>query len=91
VVRPRQVTAARADRRPHGSTALGDHPPCARLVLRHSVAGRSSLRITDDGNRGTTELGCRGDVVLLGAQVISEYESVGRANQDAPPKPLRTD
>jgi uncharacterized BrkB/YihY/UPF0761 family membrane protein len=30
-------------------------------------------------------------LLLLGAQVISEYESVGRANQDAPPKPLRTD
>ena len=30
-------------------------------------------------------------LLLLGAQVISEYERVGRANQDAPPKPLRTD
>jgi membrane protein len=29
-------------------------------------------------------------LLLLGAQVISEYERVGRANQDAPPKPLRT-
>jgi len=30
-------------------------------------------------------------LLLLGAQVISEYERVGRANQDIPPKPLRTD
>jgi uncharacterized BrkB/YihY/UPF0761 family membrane protein len=30
-------------------------------------------------------------LLLLGAQVISEYERVGRANQDAPSKPLRTD
>jgi membrane protein len=29
-------------------------------------------------------------LLLLGAQVISEYERIGRANQDAPPKPLRT-
>ena len=29
-------------------------------------------------------------LLLLGAQVISEYERVGRANQDIPPKPLRT-
>jgi membrane protein len=29
-------------------------------------------------------------LLLLGAQVISEYERVGRADQDAPPKPLRT-
>jgi YihY family inner membrane protein len=29
-------------------------------------------------------------LLLLGAQVISEYELVSRANQDAPPKPLRT-
>ena len=30
-------------------------------------------------------------LLLLGAQVISEYERVGRANPDAPPQPLRTD
>ncbi len=30
-------------------------------------------------------------VLLLGAQVISEYERVGKGNQDAPPTPLRTD
>jgi len=30
-------------------------------------------------------------MLLLGAQVISEYERVGRANLDAPPKPLHTD
>jgi membrane protein len=30
-------------------------------------------------------------LLLLGAQVISEYERVGEANQDAAPKPLRTD
>ena len=30
-------------------------------------------------------------LLLLGAQVISEYERVGEANQDAPPKPLHTD
>ena len=30
-------------------------------------------------------------LLLLGAQVISEYERVGRANPDAPPKPLHTD
>ena len=60
------VAAARADRRRHGGTALGAHSPCARLVLRHSVAGRSSLRITDDGNRGTAELGSRGDVAVAG-------------------------
>ena len=30
-------------------------------------------------------------LLLLGAQVISQYERVGRANQDAPPQPLRTD
>ncbi len=29
-------------------------------------------------------------LLLLGAQVISEYERVGRANQDVPPRPLRT-
>ena len=29
-------------------------------------------------------------LLLLGAQVISEYERVGEANQDAPPKPLHT-
>ena len=29
-------------------------------------------------------------LLLLGAQVISEYERIGRANQDAPPKPLLT-
>jgi len=29
-------------------------------------------------------------LLLLGAQVISEYERVGRADQDAPPTPLRT-
>ena len=29
-------------------------------------------------------------LLLLGAQVISEYERVGRADQDAPPRPLRT-
>jgi membrane protein len=29
-------------------------------------------------------------LLLLGAQVISEYERVGRAKQDAPPKPLHT-
>jgi YihY family inner membrane protein len=29
-------------------------------------------------------------LLLLGAQVISEYERVARANQDAPPKPSRT-
>jgi uncharacterized BrkB/YihY/UPF0761 family membrane protein len=30
-------------------------------------------------------------VLLLGAQVISEYEHMGRANHDAAPKPMRTD
>jgi uncharacterized BrkB/YihY/UPF0761 family membrane protein len=30
-------------------------------------------------------------LLLLGAQVISEYERVGRANPDAAPQPLRTD
>jgi uncharacterized BrkB/YihY/UPF0761 family membrane protein len=30
-------------------------------------------------------------MLLLGAQVISEYERVGKANLDAPPKPLHTD
>jgi len=29
-------------------------------------------------------------LLLLGAQVISEYERIGEANQDAPPKPLHT-
>ena len=29
-------------------------------------------------------------LLLLGAQVISEYERVGEADQEAPPKPLRT-
>jgi YihY family inner membrane protein len=29
-------------------------------------------------------------LLLLGAQVISEYERIGRDNQDAPPEPLRT-
>jgi YihY family inner membrane protein len=29
-------------------------------------------------------------LLLLGAQVISEYERVGKGKQDAPPKPLRT-
>ena len=29
-------------------------------------------------------------VLLLGAQVISEYERIGRANQEEPPRPLRT-
>ena len=29
-------------------------------------------------------------LLLLGAQVISEYERVGRANQEGPPKGLRT-
>jgi len=29
-------------------------------------------------------------LLLLGAQIISEYERIGRANQDAPPQPLRT-
>ena len=29
-------------------------------------------------------------LLLLGAQVISEYERIGRTDQDAPPKPLRT-
>ena len=29
-------------------------------------------------------------LLLLGAQVISEYERVGEADPDAPPKPLRT-
>jgi membrane protein len=29
-------------------------------------------------------------LLLLGAQVFSEYERVGEANQDAPPKPLHT-
>ena len=29
-------------------------------------------------------------VLLLGAQVISEYERLGKGNQDAPPKPFRT-
>jgi hypothetical protein len=29
-------------------------------------------------------------LLLLGAQVISEYERVGEANPDAPPTPLRT-
>jgi YihY family inner membrane protein len=30
-------------------------------------------------------------LLLFGAQVISEYERVGTAGEDAPPKPLRTD
>ncbi len=30
-------------------------------------------------------------VLLLGAQVISEYERVGKGQQDAPAKPMRTD
>lgn len=30
-------------------------------------------------------------VLLLGAQVISEYERIGKGKQDAPPTPLRTD
>ena len=29
-------------------------------------------------------------LLLLGAQVISEYERVGRAAEDAPPQPLST-
>jgi membrane protein len=29
-------------------------------------------------------------LLLLGAQVISEYERIGRGNDDTPPKPLRT-
>ena len=29
-------------------------------------------------------------LLLLGAQVISEYERLGKGDQDAPPKPLRT-
>lgn len=29
-------------------------------------------------------------VLLLGAQVISEYERIGKDNQDLPPRPLRT-
>jgi uncharacterized BrkB/YihY/UPF0761 family membrane protein len=29
-------------------------------------------------------------LLLLGAQVISEYERIGRANLEAPPQPLRT-
>lgn len=30
-------------------------------------------------------------VLLLGAQVISEYERIGKGKQEVPPKPLRTD
>lgn len=30
-------------------------------------------------------------LLLLGAQVISEYERIGTAKQDAPPEPMRTD
>jgi membrane protein len=30
-------------------------------------------------------------LLLLGAQVISEFERIGRGEQDAPPQPLRTD
>jgi uncharacterized BrkB/YihY/UPF0761 family membrane protein len=30
-------------------------------------------------------------LLLLGAQVISEFERVGRADQEGPPQPLRTE
>src|SRR6267143_17599 len=48
----------------HGGAAVGDHPPRARLVLRHSVTGGCGLWIADDGNRGTAEPGSGGDVAV---------------------------
>jgi len=30
-------------------------------------------------------------LLLIGAQVIAEYERAGRASSDAPPQPMRTD
>ena len=60
------IAAACADWRRHGSTALGANPPCARVVLYHAVTDWSGLRFVDDGNRGTAELGSRGDIAVAG-------------------------
>jgi hypothetical protein len=61
----------------------------AGLVLRHAVAGERGLRLADHRHRRAVQPGDRRHLLLLGAQVISEYERMGTARQDQPAKPMR--
>ena len=66
------------------------HAPCAGLVLRHAVAGDVVYGSLTTAIVVLLSLEIAATLLLLGAQVISEYERIGTAGPDAPAQPLQT-
>jgi uncharacterized BrkB/YihY/UPF0761 family membrane protein len=79
---------ARVYRRHQRGIALGDHASHPRLVLRDDIPGAPVVRIAGDGDPVMLSVEIAAIVLLLGAQVIAEYERIGRERTDTPPKPM---
>jgi hypothetical protein len=78
------VVPSRADRRRDGYPALENDAPHPGLVLHHNVANPIGLRLTHYGDRMLLSVEIGALVLLVGAQVIAEYERVSR-------EPIETD
>ena len=63
---------------------MGIHPPCAALVFRHAVASERGVWLARHGIIVLLSLEVAATLLLLGAQVIAEYERIETGEAEKP-------